>query len=292
MAEYYIGNRSSRDDMRKVLGVDRLSILNGRMSETLRSLALKKGIQKTQAGKKLEFFAVTEEQLATLTRATTQTIMALKGIEWRPLITVDATKMVNAINTVNAKYSHRMDSATHRKYTKELEQAIEDSLHKIAEDKKINRPSQPKLADNPYKVGDLIVNNWRHIAPKEFTQTAYSSLRVAKVTKAYVWLERIGFKRSDIGVWSNSKSAKDTLNNVETFGNLEDQCWSNHGHFIPLEYNKFLLEWQPEVDYDKKLIRHRWDKIASKNYRTGESDTNIDNTARVGYCYAHEPNYN
>jgi hypothetical protein len=290
MTEFYIGNRLAHSELNKALGQS-LPKLNNKMAETLRSVAMKQGIKKTQQGAKLEFYAVSKEQLDTLTKASTQTLMALKGVEWRPLITVDAQKMTEALRKVNARYTGGMDYKTHQKYLKELEQAVEDSLHKIAEDKKVARPSKPKLGDNPYKVGDLLVEKWKYDAPKEFRQVARSATRIARVSKAYVWLEYVAFKDvMKVPVWANTESAKEVFKNVAAYGS-GDQQFSSHGHFIPLNSNRYALEWTPQLDYNKKLVRHRWDKVAGKDYATGLVETGVDNDAEVGYCYSYEPRY-
>lgn len=290
MSEYYIGSRLTQHETATAFGSS-LPKLNNKMAETLRSVAMKQGIKKTQQGSKLEFYAVSKEQLDTLTRASTQTMMALKGVEWRPLITVDADKMVEALNKVNARYKGGMDYKTHQKYLKELETAVEDSLHKIAEDKKVARPSKPKLGDNPYQVGDLLVNQWKYDTPKEFKQVPRSNRRIARVSKAYVWLEYVAFKDSmKVPVWANTESAKEVFKNVDAYGDGSQQH-NSHGHFIPLKSNSYALEWKPELDYNKKLVRHRWDKIARKDYKTGEFETGVDNSAKVGYCYSYEPRW-
>jgi hypothetical protein len=58
-----------------------------------------------------------------------------------------------------------------------------------------------------------------------------------------------------------------------------------------LNSNRYALEWTPQLDYNKKLVRHRWDKVAGKDYATGLVETGVDNNAEVGYCYSYEPRW-
>jgi hypothetical protein len=156
MAEYYIASRNDWGTITKVAG-GRVSKLNNRMAETLRSVAMKQGIKKTQLGKKLEFYSVDKEQLDRLVDPTTPFMLKLTdGTDFRPLLTVDGAKMTLGLQTVNNQYGGRMDSATHRKYLNDLFKAVEDSVFKVNEDVKIEK----KAYSNPgYKVGDMICHN-------------------------------------------------------------------------------------------------------------------------------------
>jgi hypothetical protein len=187
MSEFYIGNRLDPREINKALGQS-LPKLNNKMAETLRSVAMKQGIKKTQQGARLEFYAVSKEQLDTLTKASTQTFMALKGVEWRPLITVDAKKMTEALRKVNARYTGGMDYKTHQKYLKELEAAVEDSLHKIAEDTKtVKQPSRNPLKGNinNVQVGDII-----HVRLSNYARRG-ELVRITKTTEKSFWYEKI-----------------------------------------------------------------------------------------------------
>jgi hypothetical protein len=161
MKQFYIGTRSNWNTMNDVAGTS-VSKLNTRMSETIRSAALKQGIKKTQDGKKLEFYLVSEEQLQKLTNPATATLAALKhGADWHPLIAVDKDIMVAAISQVNAKYGNRMPRDVFAKYNAELLAGVESAVVKLAEDKKVARAkyyNSEGLAE-----GDIIrdTSEWR-----------------------------------------------------------------------------------------------------------------------------------
>ena len=192
-------------------------------------------------------------------------------MDFRPLIAVDKEVMVEAITQVNNQYGGRMDYATHQKYLKDLKQAVSSSVVKLQEDKVVERKQQPKLAPNPYKVGDLLLSEeFKYV--KDF-DGKYSDTRVSRVTDAYVWLERLVLKEHRI--WSNTETAKKYFNNVKAYGETQ-QGWC-HGHFIPFEGNEEHLEWTPVTK------RYRWDKVGMYS-----EDFNRKNDAQVGYCYSYE----
>jgi len=153
MAEFYIASRNDWGTITKVAG-GRVGKLNNRMADTLRDVAMKQGIKKTQLGKKLEFYSVDKEQLDRLVDPATPFMLKLTdGTDFRPLLTVDGAKMTLGLQTVNKQYGGRMDSATHRKYLNDLFKAVEDSVFKVNEDVK----TEKKAYSNPgYKVGDMI----------------------------------------------------------------------------------------------------------------------------------------
>ena len=187
MTEFYIGSRLTQRETATAFG-DALPKLNNKLAETLRSVAMKQGIKKTQQGNKLEFYAVSEEQLQKLTKASAQTFYALKGVDWHPLITVDAKKMVEALKAVNAKYSRGMDFKTHQKYLKELEAAVEDSLHKISEDKKtVKKASRHPLKGN---TNNLTVGDITHVRLSNYARRG-ELVRITKTTEKSFWYEKI-----------------------------------------------------------------------------------------------------
>lgn len=164
MADFYIGSRNGWDTINKAVGGS-VRKLNGKMTDTLASVAMKQGIKKTQLGKKLEFYGVNKEQLDRLVDPATAFMLKLgDGVDFRPLITVDGAKMTAGLNKVNSQYSGRMDYKTHQKYLADLFKAVEDSVFKINEDTK----TQKKKYSNPgYAVGDHIGhleghNSWSH----------------------------------------------------------------------------------------------------------------------------------
>ena len=103
MAEYYIGNRLSFNDMEQILGHP-VARLNTRMSETLRSVGLRQGVAKTKNGERLEFWSVDQEEFELLTDPTAATLVALKTtLEWIPLVSIDADQMTKQIQEVNSR---------------------------------------------------------------------------------------------------------------------------------------------------------------------------------------------
>lgn len=281
MSDFYIANRLGFNEMSKV--VPKAFRLNQSMSNTLRSIAMDLGIQKSQKGKRLEFYRVTEEELKSLTAPSTATLLALKdNIEWRPLLAVDQEVMSKNIETVNAQYPRRMDNATHRKYLADLKAAVATAVVKLNEDKKLARPKKAALGDNPFKVGDLIPYKWDHGAPKEFADQ-YSCSRVVRVTKSYVELEYLGFK--DDKVWANTKNALDMFEGVVSYGH-DRQSYGDHGHFIPFKGNEGLFHWVTPKKYNGKSSMIRWDKLT-----TYKGELRRNNDAEIGYCYSYEARY-
>ena len=115
----------------------------------------KQGIKKTEQGGRLGFYAVTKDEMDKLCNAKLQMLETLKGSQpVRPLIAVDADKMTDGIDATNSRYQGGMDHATHRKYLRELEQAVEDSVVKIGED--LNTRKKTERCSHDYAVGDWI----------------------------------------------------------------------------------------------------------------------------------------
>jgi hypothetical protein len=282
---YYIATRASFADMESALG-HRVARLNQKMSATLRQAAMTLDIkQKTKDGGRLEFYSVSDSDYARLTDPEEKFMMLLGGSDGvRPLASLVESDLNKAITDINGRYTGRMDYSTHQKYLKELKQATGALLTKLDQDVKPVRELKPKLAANPYQVGDLFSADWEHSAPTEFKN--YADCRVARVSKAYVWLERICFKDTAgvSGNWSNTDSAKRAFKNVKSYGSSSQ--WENHGHFIPLADNSHVLEWRALKDYKGQLVRQRWDKVASYCVKP------LGQSGEVGYCYSTEPNYN
>lgn len=183
MTNLYIGTRASYKDINTVL--DRsVSRLNQRMSETLRTIAMKQGIKKTEQRARLEFFAVTKDEMEKLCSEKHQMLETLKGNQpLRPLIAVDADKMTAGINDTNSRYNSRMDYDTHRKYKQELEQAVEDSVVKIGED--LNTRKKAERQTHDFAVGD-----W--IRVYGYYGLFSGNARITRVTKSSYWYEMAG----------------------------------------------------------------------------------------------------
>jgi hypothetical protein len=247
------------------------------MSATLRKAAMDLDIkQKTKTGGRLEFYCVDQAGYDMLTDPHNKIIAVLKGADnVRPLAWLKRQELNQAIDAVNGRYGRGMDYKTHCRYLADLKQATGALLHKLEDDVKAERPAKPKLAPNPFKVGDLITAAWEYSAPKEFEN--YANARVARVSDTYVWLEVVAFKEcmNVRGRWSNTDSAVEVFNNVQHYGKSDG--WSNHGHFIPLAGNEEALYWAPLTDYKGRLVRQRWDKVLG--YRV----KNVGTTAQAGY---------
>lgn len=284
MAQYYIATRASFADMHAAVG-NRVSRLNQKMATTLRQAAMSLDIkQKTKDGGRLEFYAVDQSGFDTLTDSKTKTFALLKGTGTvRPLAWLDRNALHTAIDKVNAKYGGRMDYKTHQQYLRELRDTTKTLLTKLEADVPTARPQRPALAANPFKVGDLLSYDWPYSAPKGFE--VLSNCRVARVSKAYVWLEMVAFKdhMGVTSVWSNTDSAKEVFCDVQAYGTA--QQGENHGHFIPLATNSNALEWQPQRDYANRLVRHRWDKVITYRRKPQPAGT------PTGYCYGYEPRW-
>lgn len=141
MKKYYIGNRLSFDDMGSVLGSS-VYRLNNRLSETLRSIALRKGIAKTKNKKKLVFYSVEEEQFESLLKPQAATLIALKNnLQWLPLIAVDEEKMSSSLKEVNQKYGGRMNREAYKIYNNELQKALDECVVPLNNDRKIKQAS-------------------------------------------------------------------------------------------------------------------------------------------------------
>ena len=282
---YYIASRASFKDMEGAVG-QRVARLNQKMAATLRKAAMNLGIkQSTRDGGRLEFYSVDQSGFDAITDSKNKIFAILKGAaNVRPLAYLLEKDMTAAIDAVNKKYTGRMDYQTHQKYLGELKRTTGALLTKLEDDVKTPREVKPSLGSNPYQVGDLLSANWKSSAPKEFEK--YANCRVARVSRAYVWLELIGFKDylNVRGSWSNTDSAREVFKNVKAYG--KSGCWENHGHFIPLKHNAAGLEWRAIRDHKGRLVRQRWDKVAG--YRV----KNLGQKAEVGYCYSSEPNYN
>jgi hypothetical protein len=142
MRKYYIGNRLSFDEMSTILGTNAMR-LNNRLSETLRSIALRKGIAKTKNKKKLVFYSVDEKQFELLIKPHTAIMIALKNnLQWLPLIAVDVEKMSSSLEEVNQKYVGRMNRETYKIYNTELEKALDECVVPLNNDRKKKQAAQ------------------------------------------------------------------------------------------------------------------------------------------------------
>lgn len=251
MAEYYIASRNDWATITKVAG-GCVGKLNNRMADTLRSVAMKQGIKKTQLGKKLEFYSVDKEQLDRLIDPATPFMLKLTdNTDFRPLLTVDGAKMTLGLQTVNNQYGGRMDSATHRKYLADLFKAVEDSVFKVNEDVKIEK----KKNTNPgYVVGDMIWHTeHRTIYPAVITKITDSGYQY----KAYRPRFAVATGFNNKKAWAESTSLVD----VQAWGDQQD-----YEVKVPFAKNKedFFL--------DPKAYNKRWTKYDKKVRSWNEAD--------------------
>lgn len=249
MAEYYIASRNGWDTITKVAG-GRVGKLNNKMADTLRSVAMKQGIKKTQLGKKLEFYSVNKEQLDRMLDPATPFMLKLtEDADFRPLLTVDGAKMTLGIRTVNSQpeYGRGMDYTTHKKYLKDLFKAVEDSVFKVNEDVKIakDRGDGPKGNTNNVKVGDVVM-----VSPGKYYDPQLA--RVTKSTEKTFWYE---FILPHGKVVSNIDYAKNYFIDVKV---LRDTPGMTH-FVIPYLPNKELFEVELNWRKEPKTGMKRWD---------------------------------
>jgi hypothetical protein len=250
MAEFYIASRNDHSTIATVAG-GRVGRLNNKMADTLRSVAMKQGIKKTQLGKKLEFYSVNKEQLDRLVDPATPFMLKLTdGTDFRPLLTVDGAKMISGLQTVNSQYGNRMDSATHRKYLNDLFKAVEDSVFKVNEDVKVEK----KKNTNPgYAVGDMI---WHA------EHRTYFPAVITKITEAGYQYKVYRPRFSIPGVMDKKAWAAST-------GLVDVQAWGDQQDYevkVPFAKNKenFYLE--------TKAYNKRWTKYDMKVRNWNEAD--------------------
>jgi hypothetical protein len=245
MAEFYIASRNDAGTIAKVAG-GRVGKLNNRMADTLRSVAMKQGIKKTQLGKKLEFYSVNKEQLDRMLDPATPFMLKLAdGVDFRPLLTVDGEKMTLGLQTVNTQYGNRMDSATHRKYLADLFKAVELSVFKVNEDVK---PEKRKNTNPGYKVGDFIGHGEGHNSRESFPAV------ITKITEAgyqyQVYRPMFGVDEKDPKTWAAEYIS---LKGATGWGDF----WTGEVK-VPFLVNK------PMFRLDPKVHTRRWTKWCTK----------------------------
>lgn len=256
MSDLYIGNRLSAEEMSKVLNKN-ATRLNNSLSENLRSIALSKGIAKTQRGAKLMFYKVTKDEYENLVNETAQTFVTLKtGVFWRPLIAVDSDALTEAMKRVNANYPRRMDLKTHSKYLKELKEAMDVAVVKINEDGKTvrNKAKESKGNTNNLGVGDLtLVSESKYYYPK--------LARITKTSEKSFWYE---FILPEGEVVSNIDYALRYYKDVKVFDN------SDYGTDFEIPYSVNQEKFQVALDWkgNAKVGMKRWDgESAVQGYR-------------------------
>lgn len=250
MSMYYVATRASFKEMESAVGT-RVSRLNQKMATTLRKAAMSLGIrQNTRDGGRLEFYQVDQSGFTMLTDSGHKMFAVLKGaVNVRPLAWLDRDAMISAINAVNAKYGHRMDNPTHRKYLAELKATTEALLTKLEDDVVAEKP---KHSNPGFAVGDMIT----HSAGYRETYPAV----ITKITEAgyqyQVYVPRTRLYRS-------STVAQDVLIFKDATGSGND--WDGE-ITIPYQANKIWFELAP------KKHNRRW---STKPY-CGPGQTDAD----------------
>jgi len=277
--KYYIGVRASYSTMNSVLERS-VSRLNQRMTESIRSAAMKKGIKKTEQGQRLELFPVTKSELDNLLDPAWMTFQTVAtGESIRPLITVDADALADATQAVNNKYPRRMNTIEHRKYKADLAAALDSTVTVVGADKNTRkRTSQP--APNPLKVGDIIPckrQGYNFGSYYSDIFEGYGDLKIIKSGKRFVEVALLTY---DGQHWPNTSSAKRRFNNVKTTGNDSDTLYAGdmHGHVIPLADNpNHNWTWTPVPG------KMSWDKVVDSYFKPSDLDD-----VEPALCYYYE----
>lgn len=139
---YFVGIRASWNDMKKSLG-NPPSCRSG-SEDHLRTVAMNKGIKKTEKGKKLFFYSVSKADVQTLK----------KDPLMNPLVTYDDGETAkSAWLKVENKYPSRMyvDSDEWRQFKLDVAEALSPFVEIVGEDIKPGKPRKSKLQKNEDK---------------------------------------------------------------------------------------------------------------------------------------------
>ena len=259
----YIGTRADWSLMNDEVSRS-VSKLNERLSTDLRSIAMEKGIKKTEQGQKLLFYNVSQNELNIL--------MANPSV--RPLIKVDAELMSKAIQSVNSNFPSRMTPDIFSKYQKQLKSSMVNCVEVIGTDTNERAKPTKVVGENPYKVGDWIDTSNQHsysgignaITKLRNEMFDYSSViisdaaRVYKVSKSSYWIEVPILKEAPTGV-SNWEWAAARFDNLIIASGCNTKYQHDHDWTIPYEGNEGAMEFvkaktpirltQWEIEYPK-----------------------------------------
>lgn len=260
---FYIGTRADWDLMNKEINRS-VARLNEKLSKDLRSIALNKGIKKTEQGQKLLFYNVSQDELKTL--------MANPLV--RPLVKVDSSMMSNAINSVNSNYPRRMTPDLFFKYQKELTKSMVECVEVIGTDTNEREKPTKIVGQNPYKVGDWVDTSNQYsdngignaIKKLRKEMFGYSGVRISdaarvcKVSDKSYWIEIPFLKEEPTGV-SNWKWAEVRFENLQITKGCNSEYQEDWDWYIPYEGNEDAIELvkvktpirltQHEIDYPK-----------------------------------------
>jgi hypothetical protein len=242
-----------------------VSHINQKFAQTLRKVAMDKGIKQTEQGQRLEFYIVTDEEFSQFTSDGSDMLLKLSGKEpVRALISIDSDKMSANLEAVNSKIEYRggMKYDTHQRYLRELRDAMADAVHKIGEDLNIRKKADA-VGENPYKVGDYIYTSKLAKVDGDDEQKLhfFASARVVKSGKRFVEIETPLLMNELI--WSNSESAKRMFKNTVTW-NVDRAKYAGdaHGHFVPEKDNEDVITWKTvKKGYTSKPARFQWNKV-------------------------------
>jgi hypothetical protein len=244
--KYYIGTRADWSKMNEALNQS-VSRLNERLSQDLRTIALEKGIKKTEQGNKLLFYSVSSSQLSSL----------MTNNQVRPLIKVDDEVMTKNLSKVNSSFPGRMNTNEFSEYKKQLKEAMRDCVEVIGADTNERAKPTKVVGKNPYKVGDWIdiskekLYYWsgsrKAIDKLEREVFGHSvlisdSVRVCRVTDKSYWIEVPILKEQPNGV-SNWRWAQDRFDNVIIAKGCDSVYQHNYDWTIPYEGNEEDFEF-------------------------------------------------
>ena len=146
-SKLYVGTREPRSSFQNLLNRD-IYHLNEGLSKKLRTSVMKKGIKKTEQGKKLMFFSVSGSEYQNLIENKLDV-----------LVKVDEHSLSNKLQEINSKYPRRMDSDLSLKYKVELEKGFLDSVEVIGKDKNTRKkPTKSNYLSGNSTLGKLIYN--------------------------------------------------------------------------------------------------------------------------------------
>lgn len=244
--EIYIGTRVNWEELQNTLNRS-VSRLNQKLTKQLRDIAMKKGIKKTEQGKRLELYSIYQDELDTL----------MNNPSVRPLVKVNSKEMRDGLHKVNNSYPSSMDNETYWEYQNELERLLVNTLVVIGEDKnERKKPNRQKIVgNNPYKVGDWIdtsnqhcysgtgiSNAFRKIKNEHNIRLLSDAARVYRVSDSSYWLEVPILKKAPDGV-SNWEWADVRYNNLLITKGCDTQYQHDWDWSIPYEGNEDEFEF-------------------------------------------------
>lgn len=121
----YVATRLDHDEMSTILNSNVIWQLNERLAKSLRTPIMRKGIKKTEQGKRLEFYNLTYEQYEQLNKTHSDMILAI----------VDKDELSNKLEEINNKYPSRMNPDLFYQYNRDLENALDSSVQIVGQDK-------------------------------------------------------------------------------------------------------------------------------------------------------------